>query len=211
MVAQSTHLKNGISHIRQICPHLREIIDKSDKCNLAPQEQSVNSNFESLIRSIIAQQISSTAALTITNRVRKLTANKITPKIMAKKSVQDLRAIGLSASKIKTIHGLANAQLSKEIDLANLQDASNDEVVKVLSSLWGIGRWTAEMFLMFTMGRLDVWPVGDLAVRRGWQIIHDMPVIPNEKQMEPLGDAFAPYRSIAAWYCWRVLEPQEPW
>jgi DNA-3-methyladenine glycosylase II len=81
----------------------------------------------------------------------------------------------------------------------------------MLSSQWGIGRWTAEMFLMFTLGRLDIWPVGDLAVRRGWQIAHGLKEMPNEKQMEPLGNPFAPYRSIAAWYCWRVLEPQEPW
>ena len=70
---------------------------------------------------------------------------------------------------------------------------------------------SASSILMFTMGRLDVWPVGDLAVRRGWQIAHGLKEMPNEKQMEPLGDPFSPYRSIAAWYCWRVLEPQEPW
>ncbi len=119
--------------------------------------------------------------------------------------------MGLSSSKVKTIQGLANAHLNKEISLSDLTHATNDEVVKILSSQWGIGRWTAEMFLMFTMGRLDVWPVGDLAVRRGWQIAHALKDMPNEKQMEPLGDPFSPYRSIAAWYCWRVLEPEEPW
>lgn len=211
MGSKSKELKNGIEHVKSVCPHLKKIITVSDVCNLKPQEQSVNSYFESLVRSVIAQQISSTAASTIIQRVRKITNNNITPRVLVNRTETQLRKAGLSGSKVKTIHGLANAQLNKEINLAHLADASNDEAVAMLSSQWGIGRWTAEMFLMFTMGRLDVWPVGDLAVRRGWQIAHGLTEMPDEKQMEPLGDPFSPYRSIAAWYCWRVLEPQEPW
>ena len=211
MVSHSTHLKNGIEQVKSICPHLKHFVEISYKCNLKPQEPSVNSYFESLVRSIIAQQISSVAAATITQRVKKLTNNKITPRVLLNRTEKELRSVGLSASKIKTIQGLANAHLSKEINLADLTHATNDEAVKMLSSQWGIGRWTAEMFLMFTLGRLDIWPVGDLAVRRGWQIAHGLKEMPNEKQMQPLGNPFAPYRSIAAWYCWRVLEPEEPW
>ena len=211
MVSHSTHLRNGIEQVKSICPHLKHFVEISDKCNLKPQEPSINSYFESLVRSVIAQQISSVAAATITQRVRKLTNNKITPRVISNRTEKELRSVGLSASKIKTIQGLANAHLNKEINLADLTDATNDEAVQMLSSQWGIGRWTAEMFLMFTLGRLDIWPVGDLAVRRGWQIAHGLKEMPNEKQMEPLGNPFAPYRSIAAWYCWRVLEPEEPW
>jgi DNA-3-methyladenine glycosylase II len=211
MVSHSTHLRKGIEQVKSICPHLKHFVEISDKCNLKPQEPSVNSYFESLVRSVIAQQISSVAAGTITQRVRKLTNNRITPRVIYNRTEKELRSVGLSASKIKTIQGLANAHLSKEINLADLTDATNDEAVKMLSSQWGIGRWTAEMFLMFTLGRLDIWPVGDLAVRRGWQIAHELKAMPDEKQMEPLGNPFAPYRSIAAWYCWRVLEPEEPW
>ena len=211
MGSNSKELKTGIEHVKSVCPHLKKIIAVSDVCNLKPQEQSVNSYFESLVRSVIAQQISSTAASTIIQRVRKISNNNITPRVLVNRTETQLRKAGLSASKVKTIHGLANAHLNKEINLSHLADASNDEAVTMLSSQWGIGRWTAEMFLMFTMGRLDVWPVGDLAVRRGWQIMHGLKEMPNEKQMEPLGDPFSPYRSIAAWYCWRVLEPQEPW
>ena len=211
MVSHSTHLRNGIEQVKSICPHLKHFVEISDKCNLKPQEPSINSYFESLVRSVIAQQISAVAATTITQRVRKLTNNKITPRVISNRTEKELRSVGLSASKIKTIQGLANAHLNKEINLADLTDATNDEAVQMLSSQWGIGRWTAEMFLMFTLGRLDIWPVGDLAVRRGWQIAHGLKEMPNEKQMEPLGNPFAPYRSIAAWYCWRVLEPEEPW
>jgi DNA-3-methyladenine glycosylase II len=211
MVSHSTHLRNGIEQVKSICPHLKHFVEISDKCNLKPQEPSINSYFESLVRSVIAQQISSVAAATITQRVRKLTSHKITPRVISNRTEKELRSVGLSASKIKTIQGLANAHLNKEINLADLTDATNDEAVKMLSSQWGIGRWTAEMFLMFNLGRLDIWPVGDLAVRRGWQIAHGLKEMPNEKQMEPLGNPFSPYRSIAAWYCWRVLEPEEPW
>lgn len=211
MVSHSTHLRNGIALVKSVCPHLKHFVEISDQCNLKPQDPSVNSYFESLVRSVIAQQISSVAAGTITQRVRKLTNNRITPRVISNRTEKELRSVGLSASKIKTIQGLANAHLTKEINLADLTDATNDEAVKMLSSQWGIGRWTAEMFLMFTLGRLDIWPVGDLAVRRGWQIAHGLKEMPNEKQMEPLGNPFAPYRSIAAWYCWRVLEPEEPW
>ena len=156
MVAHSTHLKNGVEHVKLTCPHLKKVIEISEVCNLKPQEQSVNSYFESLVRSVIAQQISSSAASTINLRVKKLAKNRITPRVLANRSETELRSAGLSASKVKTIHGLANAHLSKEIDLAHLKDASNDEAIKMLSSQWGIGRLTAEMFLMFTMGRLNL-------------------------------------------------------
>jgi DNA-3-methyladenine glycosylase II len=95
--------------------------------------------------------------------------------------------------------------------LRAIGDAPDDVVVAELSQIWGIGRWTAEMFMMFTLGRLDVWPVGDLAVRRGWQLAHGLTDMPTEKELDSLGVPFRPYRSVAAWYCWRVLEPEEKW
>jgi DNA-3-methyladenine glycosylase II len=211
MVSHSTHLRRGIEHVKSTCPDLKKVIEVSSVCNIAPQEQSVNSYYESLVRSVVAQQISSVAAASINAKVKKLAKGKITPRVLVNRTESELRSAGLSAAKVRTIHGLANAHLTKEINLASLQDANNDEVIKTLSSVWGIGRWTAEMFLMFTMGRLDVWPVGDLAVRRGWKLAHNMKEMPTEKQLDPLGNPFAPYRSIAAWYCWRVLEPEEPW
>jgi DNA-3-methyladenine glycosylase II len=210
-MTQNALLDKGITHVMKACPHLNKIIEVSTKCNLKPQEESVNSYFESLVRAVVAQQISAVAAATISQRLKKLSKNNITPRVIMNKTETELRSVGLSGSKIRTIQGLATAHQTKAVDLAKLTNATNDEVVKMLSSIWGIGRWTSEMFLMFNLGRLDVWPVGDLAVRRGWQIIHKLKVIPNEKEMEPLGNPFSPYRSIAAWYCWRVLEPEEPW
>ncbi len=211
MVAHSTHLKNGIDLLKETCPHLAKYVDISDRCNLKPKKHSVNAYYESLVISIVAQQISTQAALTISNRLKKLSRNNITPRVIFNKTNKQLAEIGLTNSKIKAIKGLAIAHLEKEIDLGSLKEISDAEAIKILSSQYGIGRWTAEMFLMFTLGRLNIWPVGDLAVRRGWQVSHGLKEMPNEKQLQPLGNPFSPYRSIAAWYCWRVNEPKEPW
>jgi len=210
----NSHLKQinkGIKHLSLTCPHLDLYVQSGQKFSLAPQPVSVNSYFESLVRSVIAQQISSQAANTIFDRLHKATKKNITPRTLLNKSESELRALGLSGAKIKTVKSLAQAQLDKAVNLAQMPDMADSDVIKMLTSVWGIGQWTVEMFLMFSLGRLDVWPVGDLAVRKGWQIAHKLKETPTEKQLLPQGDVFAPYRSIAAWYCWRVLEPQEPW
>ena len=83
---------------------------------------------------------------------------------------------------------------------------SNQEIDNILTQVWGIGRWTVEMFLIFHLGRLDLWPVGDLAVRRGWEKIHQLPEKINEKELDYLGEKFSPYQSVVAWYCWRAVD-----
>jgi DNA-3-methyladenine glycosylase II len=211
MKSHRLQINKGIKHLSLSCPHLDLYVKTGQKFSLLPQPVSVNSYFESLVRSVIAQQISSQAANTIFDRVHKATKKNLTPRTLLNKSETDLRELGLSGAKIKTVKSLAQAQLSKTIDLAQMPDMSDNEIIEMLTSVWGIGQWTVEMFLMFSLGRLDVWPVGDLAVRKGWQVAHNLKETPTEKQLLPLGDVFAPYRSIAAWYCWRVLEPQEPW
>lgn len=210
----NSHLKQinkGIKHISSSCPHLDAYVKTGQRFSLSPQPISVNSYFESLVRSVIAQQISSQAANTIFDRLHKATTKNITPRTLLNRSESELRTLGLSGAKIKTVKSLAQAQLDKAVDLAQMPDMADSEITKMLTSVWGIGQWTVEMFLMFSLGRLDVWPVGDLAVRKGWQMAHGLKETPTEKQLLAQGDVFAPYRSIAAWYCWRVLEPQEPW
>ena len=211
MVSHRTHVTRAIRHVSATSPHLGQYVAVSDRCNLAPSEPSVNAYFDSLVRSVVAQQISSAAAASVTERLRRVLGGRVTPRVVMARSPRQLQGAGLSRSKVRTIRELAAAQLAGEIDLVGLYEASDNQVVAELSSIWGIGRWTAEMFMMFTLGRLDVWPVGDLAVRRGWQIAHGLPELPTEREIEPLGAPFSPYRSVAAWYCWRVLEPQEKW
>jgi DNA-3-methyladenine glycosylase II len=116
-----------------------------------------------------------------------------------------MRGAGLSAAKTASIRDLAARAASGELGLASLPRLPDDEIVARLSAVRGIGRWTAEMFLLFELRRLDVWPTGDLAVREGWRLIHGLDVAPTPKGLELLGDLFRPVRSAAAWYCWQAV------
>jgi DNA-3-methyladenine glycosylase II len=117
-----------------------------------------------------------------------------------------LRGVGLSAAKTKTIQGLASASLEKVIDFKNLHDQDDAEVYKSLTALWGIGPWTVDMFMMFQLGRLDIWPTGDLGVRRGWEKLHNLKEEITPEELHKKGAKFVPHRSIVAWYCWRALD-----
>jgi DNA-3-methyladenine glycosylase II len=122
-------------------------------------------------------------------------------------SSQTLRAVGLSANKAASMRDLATKVLdgSVALDPAGLRGQGDDEVVAMLAGVRGIGTWTAQMFLMFQLRRLDVWPTGDLGVRKGFGLAWGMPT-PTPKQLETLGDPYRPYRSVVAWYCWRAAE-----
>ena len=118
-----------------------------------------------------------------------------------------LRGAGLSGGKAASLRDLAGRVLDGTVVLSSrgLAKEPDDEVVARLSTVRGIGRWTAEMFLIFQLRRLDVWPTGDFGVRRGYGLAWGMPM-PTAKVLEPLGERFRPYRSVAAWYCWRAVE-----
>ena len=119
---------------------------------------------------------------------------------------RSLRAAGLSGAKAKTIQGLANAALEKRVDFKNLHEQSDEEVYQDLTQLWGIGPWTVDMFMMFQLGRLDIWPTGDLGVRRGWEKTHKLKAEITPEALYKKGEKFRPHRSIVAWYCWRALD-----
>jgi len=162
--------------------------------------------FESLAYAVVSQQVSTKAADSIGRRLEDLVGKPLTAEGIASHSVDELRSVGLSGSKTKTLQGLAQAALDGSIDLPGLWDLPNEEVHRRLTALWGIGRWTAEMTMIFNMDRLDVWPVGDLAVRRGWGMIHELNQPPTAEELEPLADKLRPYRSVVAWYCWRATD-----
>ena len=117
-----------------------------------------------------------------------------------------LRSAGLSGAKSKTIQGLASAALEKEVDFKNLHEMTDEQVYRDLTKLWGIGPWTVDMFMMFQLGRLDIWPTGDLGVRRGWEQVHKLKTEITPGELEKKGDKFRPHRSVVAWYCWRALD-----
>ena len=139
-----------------------------------------------------------------------LVAGDVTPERVLALSEEELRAPGLSGAKARCIRALAGRAASGALPLEDLDDLPDDEIVAALSAVPGIGRWTAEMFLLFQLGRLDVWPVGDYGVRKGYAVAYGLPETPTPKALTALGEPFRPYRSVAAWYCWRAAETVTP-
>jgi len=166
----------------------------------------LDSHFAALVRSIVYQQLAGKAAATIHGRLV-AALGEVSPRAVLALAPEDLRGAGLSANKAASVTDLAGKVLDGTVvlDPAGLAREDDEEVVDRLVSVRGIGRWTAEMFLLFQLRRLDVWPVGDLGVRRGYGVAYGVPM-PEPKALDPLGDPFRPYRSVAAWYCWRACE-----
>ena len=120
------------------------------------------------------------------------------------------RSAGLSAAKTASIRDLAAKTVDGTVPLEGLEAYSDDEIVERLSKVRGIGPWTAEMFLIFQLRRPDVWPVDDFGVRKGYAIAHELSTLPKPKELAALGELYRPYRSIAAWYCWRANDTVLP-
>ena len=160
--------------------------------------------YQSLVRAVIAQQVSTAAARTISGRLQDICGGTITASKVGKLSLKQLQSIGLTGAKVRTISELTDASLSGEINFRKFNSMTNEEIINDLVPLFGIGRWTVEMFLIFHLGRLDVWPVDDLAVRRGWDNLHENSEPIKPKVLNALGDQFAGMRSVVAWYCWRA-------
>jgi DNA-3-methyladenine glycosylase II len=176
--------------------------------NLAPctfgLEKPTVTHYQSLIRSVIAQQVSTAAARTISGRLQVKCEGSITAAKVGALPFKELQSVGLTGAKVRTISELTDASLSGEINFRKFTHMSDEEIINDLVPLFGIGRWTVEMFLIFHLGRLDVWPVDDLAVRRGWDNLHGNTEPIKPKALHALGDQFAGMRSVVAWYCWRA-------
>jgi len=163
-------------------------------------------HFEALVESVISQQLAVKAADTIYGRVKELAKGRVIPSRIADISESDMRAAGVSGAKFKTIQGLADAAITKKIKINSLHEIDDDQLIfDQLTNLWGIGPWTVDMFMMHQLGRLDIWPTGDLGVRRGWEKIYALTEEIEPKVLEKKGEKFRPYRSVVAWYCWRAL------
>jgi len=184
-------------------PRFGEVIEKFGPCPIGVQPSRV-SNFTALAESILGQQLSLKAADTIIKRVKVLAGGQLTPTIVAKLSHQSLRSAGCSENKAKAVRALASSVNNGEVPLRSLSRKSDDEIMETLLPLFGVGRWTVEMFLIFQLGRLDIWPVGDLGVRRGWEKLFKMREEIEISNLIKAGEKFSPYRSHLAWYCWRA-------
>ena len=184
-------------------PVLAGLIAAAGPCTIGAK--SGRSHFEALARSITYQQLAGRAAEAIWQRVRTLVPGRFTADAVAAIDLTVLRSAGLSNAKARSISDLAHHVVDGKVHLARAARLPDDVLIAELSQVWGIGTWTAQMFLMFQLGRLDVWPTLDLGVRNGYGKAWGV-APPTAKELEPLGDAFRPYRSVAAWYCWRALE-----
>lgn len=166
-----------------------------------------DSHFAALVRSILYQQLAGSAAAAIHGRLVDALDGKVEPEVVLGLDSEALRGVGLSANKAASLRDLAERVLDGTVvlDSPGLRRESDEEIIARLCAVRGIGRWTAEMFLLFQLRRLDVWPTGDLGVRRGFGLAWKVPM-PTPRQLDPLGDAYRPYRSVVAWYCWRACD-----
>src|SRR3954451_9487589 len=162
-------------------------------------------HFGALVRAITFQQLAGRAAQAIHGRVRALVDGPLTPEILSTVPDEALRGAGLSAAKLASLRDLSAKVMAGEIELGKRTRATDEELITKLTTARGIGRWTAEMFLMFELRRMDVWPVDDLGVRQGYGLAWGMNPPPTPKLLNPLGDRFRPYRSVAARYCWEAV------
>lgn len=198
-------MRTAAAHILKVDPAFASIIESSPLCNIGRKKYEEVSHFQALVNSVIAQQLSVKAADTITARFTLSLEGDVSPATIREVADLDMRAAGLSGAKTRTIKEMAQAWHENEYDFSDPK-LSDHEIINELTQLWGIGRWTVEMFLMFTLHRLDIWPTGDLAMRRGWEKIHGLSEFVDPKILDNQGEIFRPYRSVAAWYCWRLID-----
>jgi DNA-3-methyladenine glycosylase II len=190
----------AVRHLRKVDPHLREIIDRVGPCGLKPYPD----RFGALVRSIVGQQISSKAAESIHTRLVAISGEPHQPARLIALGEEKLRSVGLSAAKARYVLNLAEAVATRQVPLDEFDDSWDDQAITTsLSSIKGIGVWTAEMFLIFALNRPDVLPTSDLGIRAGLRRRHGLDELPKPGDCHALAEAWRPYRSIASWYLWR--------
>jgi DNA-3-methyladenine glycosylase II len=198
-------MRRIVTEVGKLDRKFEPLIARRPLCTIGRSAQT-ETNFESLVSSVISQQLATKAAETIHGRLVLACKGTITPRKLIKLEDIDLRGIGVSGAKTRTLKGLAGAVIDKSIPIDRIDEIHDDqEIFEALTSLWGIGRWTVEMLMIFQLGRLNIWPTGDLAVRRGWDIVHKNSEETQAKNLDVLGEKLHPYRSVVAWYCYQAV------
>jgi len=195
-------MKKALAHLKTCDPILASIISRVGACKTAYREPT----FEMLARAIVFQQLSTKAARTIYGRLEEAAGGKLTPESIQNLSVGEMRRAGLSRQKLGYIRDLAENALNGKVDFALLPAMSDEQVIATLTDIKGVGVWTAHMFLIFSLRRPNVLPVGDLGVRMAIQRAYRKRKMPTPKQVEQIAKGWHPYCSYAAWYLWRSLE-----
>lgn len=199
----------GVASLVEADPAFAAVVAAAGPCDLR-RGRPHREHFAELSRAICYQQLAGRAAAAIHARFEACFVGLPTPEAVLALDPETLRGCGLSAAKTASICDLAGQVVSGSVRLDVLGRLTDDDVVRELTRVRGVGPWTAHMFLIAQLGRLDVWPTGDLGVRRGWARIHGLEEEPTPRVLEALGEGVRPHRSIAAWYCWRAADEALP-
>jgi DNA-3-methyladenine glycosylase II len=201
----STFARRAVTHLKKIDPVMAQVIEKVGRYKGWPE--SDGTHFDAVARSIVFQQLSGKAAGTIHGRFHGLYGGRPPlPSELATTPDEQLRAVGLSRQKSAYLKDLGSRVASGELPIETLHELTDDEIVAALTQVKGIGRWTAQMFLMFRLGRPDVLPDLDLGIQKGIQRAYRLRKLPTPERVNKIGAKWAPYRSVASWYLWRYLD-----
>ncbi|MDQ3673339.1 MAG: DNA-3-methyladenine glycosylase [Gemmatimonadota bacterium] len=201
--------RKAVAHLKEVDPVMARLIDTIGTCNLSLRDQG--SHFDAIARSIVFQQLSGKAASTIHGRFEGLYGGRSPlPSELTVTSDERLRGAGLSRGKSAYLKDLAARVVSGELPVETLHELSDDDVIAALTRVKGIGRWTAQMFLMFRLGRPDVLPDLDLGIQKGIQKAYRLRKLPSPERVRKIGAGWAPHRTIASWYLWRLLDAPAP-
>jgi DNA-3-methyladenine glycosylase II len=198
----------AIEYLRAADETLAQLIDERGPLDQeARQRGRPTDSYGTLLRSIVGQQLSTKAARSIYGRLIDLFGGRApTPQELLDADPEVVRAVGLSRAKVKYVRSLAEHVLSGELELERLPELGDEEVMREVTAVKGLGEWTAHMFLIFHLGRPDVLPVGDLGIRRAVERAYGFEELPAAEELERLGERWAPYRSLAALYLWESLD-----
>lgn len=203
MPHSKSQITAAVDHLKRTDSVMGDLIGKAGPFTLKLDRN----RFGMLVRSILSQQISTKAARSIRLKLEALLApEKITAEAISAVTDEQLRAVGLSSQKRSYLRDLSERSLDKRLRLSKIGRMSDEDAIEHLIQVRGIGRWTAQMFLIFSLGRLDVFPHDDLIVRSSIQELYGLAVLPDKQTSHEIAAAWAPYRSIASWYCWRWID-----
>jgi 3-methyladenine DNA glycosylase/8-oxoguanine DNA glycosylase len=201
--------RRAIRHLKRADPTMGRLIARVGACGF--QLRSDGAHFDHITRAIVYQQLSGKAAATIYARVHALYGGRPpTPAELARTPAARLRRAGLSRQKLSYLKDLARRAATGRLPLDALESLPDEAVIEALTAVRGVGAWTAQMFLMFRLGRLDVLPLLDLGIQKGMRHAYGLRRLPKPAQMERIAAGWRPYRSVACWYLWRALEVKPP-